>query len=270
MGKNVQEYLSNVFKGACIQLNVIRALYYRELLTRVNKSQFGIIGLYFDPLANILVLLLIFGIRRGFAPILEIDLVLFLGIGIITYTVFRSISLRSINSFQANKALFTYKRVKPIDTIITRTILEMLCLGIVFFFIVMGYSIIRETWFVVDLPLILFSFTCISILSFGLGLVLMVAGYRYPILLTIVPILIRPLYFLSGVFFSIQNLPQWLKPYLSWNPILQAIELSRKGFSEKYFLDPLISANYLFFFVLVTLTISLYIYRKNERLLIAS
>ena len=45
----MHEYIFNVFEGAVIQLNVIRALYYRELLTRVNKTQFGIIGLYFDP-----------------------------------------------------------------------------------------------------------------------------------------------------------------------------------------------------------------------------
>ena len=270
MGRNLHEYFLNIFEGAGIQLNVIRALYYRELLTRVNKTQFGIIGLYFDPLANILVLLLLFGIRRGFEPILEIDLVLFIGVGIISYTVFRSISIRSINSLQANKALFTYKRVKPIDTIISRTIVEMLSLGIVFGVIVIGYSIIRENWFIVDLPLILFSFTCISILSFGLGLILMVGGYRYPILQTTLPIIIRPLYFISGVFFSIQNLPQWLKPLLSWNPILQTIELTRKGFSEKYYLDPLISASYLFTCVMVTLTVSLFIYERNEKLLVAS
>ena len=146
----------------------------------------------------------------------------------------------------------------------------MLSLGIVFGFVVIGYSIIKETWFVVDLPIILFSFLCISILSFGLGLILMIAGFRYPILQTTIPLVIRPLYFISGVFFSLQNLPQWLKPLLSWNPILQAIELSRRGFSDKYFLDPLISTNYLFTCVLVTLTVSLYIYQKNERLLISS
>ena len=270
MSRNTKEYLADVIAGLEIQINVVRALYYRELLTRVNRSQFGILGLYFDPLANILLLLSLFGIRRGFEPILGIELVLFIGTGIIIYTVFRSISIRSINSLQANQALFTYKRVKPIDTIISRTIVETLSLGIVFGFIVIGYSIIKETWFVVDLPIILFSFLCISTLSFGLGLILMIAGFRYPILQTTVPLIIRPLYFLSGVFFSIQNLPQWLKPLLSWNPILQAIELTRRGFSEKYFLDPLISKSYLFACVIVTLTVSLYIYQKNEKLLVSS
>ena len=270
MVKTDKKYFKDFIEGATIQINVIRALYYRELLTRVNRSQFGILGLYFDPFANILVLVALFGIRRGFKPILEVDLVMFIGTGIFMYTVFRSISIRSINSLEANQALFTYKRVKPIDTIISRTIVETLSLGIVFGFIVIGNSIIRESWFLIDLPIVLFSFLCISTISFGLGLILMIAGFRYPILQTTFPIIIRPLYFISGVFFSLQNLPQWLKPLLSWNPILQATELSRKGFSDKYFLDPLISANYLFWCVLVVLTLSLYIYQKNEKLLVSS
>ena len=270
MSRNAKKYFADLWKGVVIQINVVRALYYREILTRINGTQFGILGLYFEPLANILVLVSLFGIRRGFEPILELDLVIFFATGILTYSIFKSISLRSINSFQANKALFTYKRVKPIDTIISRTIVEMLSLGIVFGFIVIGYSIIKEKWFVVNLPIILYSFLCVSILSFGLGLILMIAGFRFPILQTTLPVIIRPLYFISGIFFSLQNLPQWLKPLLSWNPILQAIELSRRGFSEKYFLDPLISANYLFLFVLVTLTLSLFIYQKNERLLVSS
>ena len=268
MGRNAKKYFGDFMEGASIQINVIRALYYRELLTRVNKTKFGIIGLYFDPLANILVLVSLFGIRRGFNPILELDLVMFFSTGILIYTVFRSISIRSVNSFQANQALFTYKRVKPIDTIISRTIVEMLSLGIVFGVIIIGYSLIKDQWFLVNLPIILYSFLCISLISFGLGLILMIASFRFPIMQTTFPVIIRPLYFISGIFFSLQNLPQWLKPFLSWNPILQAIELSRKGFSEKYFLDPLISASYLFMCVLVTLTLSLFIYQKNERLLV--
>ncbi len=268
MVKSSKKYFDNVIQGAEIQINVIRALYYREILTRINKSKFGVLGLYFDPLANIVVLVSLFGIRRGFESFLGIDLVMFFVPGILIYNIFRSISIRSINSLEANKALFTYKRVKPIDTIIARTIVEMLCLGIVFFVIIISYSIIREEWFVVNLPIILFSFLCISSLSFGFGLIVMIAGFRYPVLQDIFPIIIRPLYFLSGIFFSLQTIPEWLKPLLSWNPILQAIELCRKGFSSKYFLDPLISANYLFACMLSVLTISLYIYQKNEKLLV--
>ena len=268
MSRKIKQYLLDVLEGAGIQINVIRALYYRELLTRVSKSNFGIIGLYIEPLAGIAILLFIFGIRRGFSPVLGVDLFLFLGCGIIIYNIFRSICIRSLASIQANKALFTYKRVKAIDTIIARTIVEFFSLGTIYVFFILGYSIIKETWYVSDLPLILFSYICISLISLGLGLIVMISGYRYPVMQSILPIVLRPLYFCSGVFFSLQNLPQWLKPWLSWNPILQAIELSRKGLSKTFILDPLISINYLFCCVIVTITFGLFVYQNNERLLL--
>jgi capsular polysaccharide transport system permease protein len=57
----------------------------------------------------------------------------------------------------------------------------------------------------------------------------------------LVPILTRPLYFVSGVFFSIEVVPE---PYRSWlllNPLLHANELMRAGFfatCEARYADP--------------------------------
>ena len=56
MGRSGRKYFADLIEGAAIQINVIRALYYREILTRINKTGFGILGLYYEPLGNILVL----------------------------------------------------------------------------------------------------------------------------------------------------------------------------------------------------------------------
>ena len=39
----------------------------------------------------------------------------------------------------------------------------------------------------------------------------------------------RPLIFISGVFFSLQDLPKNTWKYFDWNPLLHAIELSRQA-----------------------------------------
>jgi capsular polysaccharide transport system permease protein len=39
----------------------------------------------------------------------------------------------------------------------------------------------------------------------------------------------RPLIFISGVFFSLQDLPKNTWKYFDWNPILHAVELSRQA-----------------------------------------
>ncbi|TOH27581.1 hypothetical protein CGI84_21695 [Vibrio parahaemolyticus] len=44
----------------------------------------------------------------------------------------------------------------------------------------------------------------------------------------------RPLFFISGVFFSLQDMPKDFWPYLNWNPVLHAIELSREAVYPTY------------------------------------
>ncbi len=67
------------------------------------------------------------------------------------------------------------------------------------------------------------------------------AATATPTAARLVPILTRPLYFVSGVFFSIEVVPE---PYRSWlllNPLLHANELMRAGFfatCEARYADP--------------------------------
>ncbi len=254
-------------KGLKIQIDVVRGLYYRELLTRISKVRFGLIGILFEPIGLIVVWLLLLGFRRGFEPVFTLDLIIFLGSANIVYGLFNSISRRSVDSINSNYALFYYSRVKPFDTLTARSFVEIYIYGSIYLIVILGYFYFKNMWVLDNLPLILICYLFTAILSFGLGLIIMVAGNRYLFMREIVNIVFRPLYFLSGTFFSLAALPQWLKPWLSWNPVLHAIELSRKGFSELYYLDPLISFSYLAKSTLIILFLGLLIYSQNERIL---
>ena len=221
-----------------------------------------------EPVGVIAIWLLIFGIRRGFKPIFDLDLVIFLTVGNITYNLFSSIVRRSLNAIEANKALFFYNRVKPVDTVIARSLVETNSCGFVYVLIILIYSFFQNIWFMNNLALIGICYLCISIIGIGIGLIFMSAVHRFGLLKPILIVILRPLYFISAVFYPLTSLPEWLKPLLSWNPLLQAIELSRKGFTVKYQLDNLISFDYLLNCTLIIITISLYIYIKNERILL--
>ena len=71
--------------GWTIQRNVINALVYRELKTRVSQVKFGVFGVFIEPLGVIGVFLMIFGFIRGGSP--GIDIILFLACGVILYNV---------------------------------------------------------------------------------------------------------------------------------------------------------------------------------------
>ena len=97
----------------------------------------------------------------------------------------------------------------------------------------------------------------------------MVASHIYPSIKQLIPLATRPLFFISGVFISLNALPQSLRPYLSWNPILQAIEITRYSFSMEYNIDKsLISITYLWQCSLFSLFLGLFAYSFNEKKLL--
>ena len=224
------------------------------------------VGVFIEPVGIIAVFLIIFSLIRGYRE--DIDIALFLASGIILFTLFNDIAIRSINAMKANEALFYYKTIKPIDTVIARTIVEMGLYAIVYIIIISFIFILKEKITLDDFPILVITYLLLSLTAFAIGLILMISGHRYPWIAQIVPLLMRPLWFISGVFFSLQQVPQTIVPFISWNPILQAVEISRNALSINYVLINQISLNYLFILSISLTTIALWIYKNNEKILL--
>lgn len=267
LGVSVDKYFAKKLRGFEIQFNVISALIYRELKTRVSQVRFGVMGVFIEPLGVMSVFLVLFSILRANRG--PLDVLLFLGTGIVLYTLFSDIAIRSANGMSANEALFFYKPVKPIDTVIARTIVESGLYAIVFIVIIFGTYLIRQRIVLADVSLLIMTYFALVIFSLGLGLFLLVATFIYPSINQFIPLALRPLWFISGVFVSLSALPQWLRPFVSWNPVLQAIEITRYSFTIEYNIDKnLISLNYLWSCALLSLCFGLCVYSFNEKKLL--
>ncbi len=266
--KNKKVY--SIIKGFIKQKNVVSALVYRELKTRISLVRFGFFGVLLQPLGTLTIFLLIFGfIRQRGVGGLDVSFVpIFLICGIILYTLFFEIIIRSINAIEANKALFFYRQVKPIDTILARVYVETGLFAFLFIIVTCAIFLIFEIFTLDDLPLIFANYIILALTSFGLGTFFMVAGHRYPLIKLFVTLIQRPLFLTSGIFFSLENIPQRFQPFISWNPILQAIEMTRHGFNEDYIINPdKISITYSLAFAIVSCTLGLWVYSNNEKIL---
>ena len=117
----------------------------------------------------------------------------------------------------------------------------------------------------IDNPLMLLAYA-ISLwwLATMLGMLFAVAIMFVPEVGKIKGILTRPLFFMSAVFFSIQDVPREYWPYLDWNPILHAIELSRYSAYTSYGQEG-VNPQYFFSFVLTTTFIALACYQTYWR-----
>ena len=252
--------------GWRIQWRVVDALTYRELRTRVSQVKGGFLGVLLQPL-GLLAIWMIFlsalNLNRGGS----LNVVLFLTSGIILFSIFSHIANRSIMAIQANEALLFYRPVKPIDTVIARTICETglyICCMII---MLAGTWIYLDQVIMADLGLFLISLLLASCLGFSTGLIFMTAGHLVPAFAQVALWIPRILWFLSGVPFRYWVFPEWTRPFFVWNPLMHCIELNRRAMSDDYF-TPDANLEYAVVWVIVQTTIALWIYSNNERRLL--
>jgi capsular polysaccharide transport system permease protein len=166
--------------------------------------------------------------------------------------------------------LFSYRQVKPFDTLLSRAAVESIMNLVVYAFSLgilgwMGYHVLPARpleMLGVNLLLIFF--------GTGFGLFAAVIGHDRPRLRSMLRMIMMPLYFASGVIFPVHSLPQEYLDWLLWNPLLHLVELSRHSFMVAYTPAPGVNALYPLLFALAVAALGMALYRANRLRLIAS
>lgn len=254
--------------GFEVQKAAVHALFLRELKTRFGKYRLGYLWAVLEPAAHMLILLAVFGfIMHRTMP--DISFPVFLLNGIIPYFIFSNIATRSIGAIAANQGLFNYRPVKPIDTIISRAVLETLIYVAVYIILMAIIGISGEEFAINQLITLVLTWVLLVLFSCGIGLIFMVTGSTFPETEKFLPIILKPLYFISCIMFPLHAIPKDYWPYLLWNPIVHAVELSRQSVVAGYQTQG-VSLNYLAFCTLVTLFFGLALYRTREKAMLTS
>jgi capsular polysaccharide transport system permease protein len=246
-----------------IQKAVVFALFVRELKTRFGKYRLGYVWALIEPLVHVIVLSAIWSIL-GRTEFMGIPVPLFLVTGIVPFLFFRSVVSRGINAIEANRGLFGFRQVRPVDTVLARILLESIVYFLAYLVLLfiggwfLGYDVSMHN------PLGLIAVNALLFfLSLGLGLLSAVYGALYPEIMKLVPmILLRPLYFISGILFPLYMIPSDYHSWLLWNPLLHVVELNHAYFFRS-FESPETSLMFVFISAVTSLTLGLLAYRAN-------
>ena len=138
----------------------------------------------------------------------DISYPVFLLNGLIPYFLFNNISNRSIGAIEANQGLFNYRPVKPIDTIIARAILETLIYCGVYIILMCIVGLFGEVFSIASILTLIMTWGLLIIFSAGIGLIFMVLGKTFPETEKFLPIMLKPLYFISCVMFPLHSVPK--------------------------------------------------------------
>lgn len=258
-------FMSGLAAAACIQRRVVWALMLRETKTLFGKHKLGYLWAVINACFQVGVF---WGIRAfaGFQPPHGMSTPVFLLGGFIPWFIVSNSISNGMSAIWANRSLLTYPQVFPLDVLLARVLLQAAMQTVV-----LGILLVVARAFgqhvVIEHPhAILLSLFLALLLGLGGGALCSAFNLMWPTTAQLVPMLMRLLFFTSGLFFSVVDLPLSAQKVLYFNPITHTIELLRQGFVDSYG-GGYISLGYAFSFALVLLVFGLLLERYSRHYL---
>jgi capsular polysaccharide transport system permease protein len=246
-------------------LQVVNAIIMREVRARFGQGNLGYLRGLLEPVVFMGGFLLLW-IGLGRASPIAVPIELFFLCSLFPCTAFLRTWEYSSSAIKANVGLLMFPVARPLDFFIARIILE--ATSQIFIFIILAtivHGIFGEVRHLPDDPLnVLLAAVSAILLAAGMGLTTGCLMMEFSTVEVFMQPLRRVFFFTSGVFFVADSLPNIVKDYLWWNPLLHATELFRISyFSEAS--SNFLNKEYLWGSVVFLLVLGLILERRLQR-----
>ena len=216
-----------------VQGRVIYALMMREVHTIYGTSRLGYLWALIQTMWGIGVF---WGMRYALGAKAPhgMHILMFLLAGFGFYNMFSGILNKCMSAVNGNRALLTFPQVTPVDLMISRAVIVW-ATEIVAAFLLIGIGMLfGMPFYLSDFGGLLTIFLLTPLLGLGAGMMFASLAVLYPTLEKIVPMVMRIMFFASGLFYSATTLPSYVLKYLWYNPMLQIVEWARVCLSRGY------------------------------------
>jgi ABC-type polysaccharide/polyol phosphate export permease len=214
-------------------LQVILALAKRDLQSRFGANWLGYAWTYVAPLAWIGATYLAFYLFGRMSPVYT-DTITFIISGLIPYAAFRYAVTAIGRTNTSIRGLLIFPAVQHEHAVAATAMIEFANIFVIFGVVALVNYLVFGNGELAN-P---FEFVWGMSLAWGLGV-----GYSYlftalsrdnPTIAQVGQVLLRPTFFLSGIFFTANELPGPMLSVLTWNPLLHAVEIARDGMLFHY------------------------------------
>lgn len=244
-----------------ITLSVWHALLLREAVSRMFGRRAALVWLFTEPIANIAFMAFVFTIFRA-SHIGGMHFVLWVTSGMLAFLLFRRTASQGTTAVGSNLALFTYRQVKPVDTVLVRSLLEALLMFLTAVLIFSSMALMNIPLGLHDPIHTLTALLGLWLLGVGWGLAASVATELVPELSHLIDLVMTPLLVISGVIVPLSAIHYPWREWLMYNPIAHGIEGVRTGISPYYHHAPELNLNYLMGSALCIIFLGLVLQRR--------
>jgi len=157
----------------------------------------------------------------------------FIATGVCTFKTFTKVS-GSVPAKIPDR-LIAIPLVTALDVFVAKAVLQMATMSAVFVLLVFGSDLITGDFERVDDPLqVIAGMALAAMLGFGYGLVTTAGARVTAIVGPIQSVISRLMFWTSGMFYVVADLPSSAREIFLYNPVLHAVEIVRGGWFTNY------------------------------------
>ncbi|ODT85956.1 MAG: ABC transporter [Nitrosomonadales bacterium SCN 54-20] len=235
-----------------ITFSVWKALFLREAVSRLRAERAAWLWLLLEPVLHIVSMMVVFTMIRMHA-VGGINTAVWLMVGMLAFFMFDRPAMRALNAISANNSLFTYRQVKPIDTVLVRVGLEGFLMVLVAIILISGAGLFGLEIIPADPLAVLAAFFGLWLVGAAFGMLGSLSVKLVPEAGKVIEFASRPVYVISGAIFPIALVPPPYREWLLLNPVAHGLEAARLGFAPHYHAIPELNITYLYGFGLTAL-----------------
>jgi len=206
--------------------DVIFAIFLREIKSQ-STDKIGIVWSVVSPLIMIGGMTAMRTYLSGGKDVHGMPTLFFMVYGMFYVQLFIGTLVKASGAIIKNKPLYAFRQVQPISSIFAISGFELLVKLFVMIIIAIVCLFLKIDIYINDPISIIFNFLKVWLIAMSIGIVFGITYCFIPELKKVQILLTKPLFFISGIFFSLQDIPQQYWSYVNWNPLLHAIELTR-------------------------------------------
>lgn len=223
---------------------ILVALMLREIRTLHGESKLGYLWSLIRTSFGIAIFWGIRSFMHAHAPH-GMTILGFLCMGFMVFNIFSQTLLKCMLAIKANRNLLVYPQVYPLDIMLARCVVITSTQVVSMALILTIGHFAGFPLHISDMGQLLLALLLITTFGFGCGIVLSALNWFAPALETLVPmVVVRILFYASGVFYSASVFSHRVGDWLLLNPIMQIIEMAREAISNGY-VSPYYDINYL-------------------------
>jgi capsular polysaccharide transport system permease protein len=258
----------SILRPIHVWLNVINALLLRDIRVRAGRFYMGYVVIFLMPFAHLAVAIIAFVYILHKAPPFGTDPTLFFGLSILPFVILTYPARQILIGVGMNRPLLYFPRVKIMDVVIARAVLEaangMTVAGVVLLVVAAasGEFAPRD-------PL---GMLTALLLSVYLGIAWGAYHCHFSLLFRFWAMafnLLNPLLWIgSGIVINVHGFPTEIQRWFAFNPLFQCVEYLRHSYYQGYPND-LLDVGYVFWFATILLAGSFVLERLLRRQLLS-